>query len=580
MNMLAYSHLLDMDDKWTAWDEMQMHLNDHDIVSELDLFDPWDLVDQTVHRHLQWLDQPDTLRLQRSEVPHRYRITLNCEGFKLKSLKTKLEQVQGQNVLRVIGLEERGNRNSDNFIKKELKRLFMLPKNVMVDKMVSFMTPEGLLVIELPLRIRERSSNQQVRSTSPTKLLLPRVFETKSGKEVRIKFPLPDNIEPDKINVTVKDRDLILRVEDKHVSSDSTTRIHIYDRATLPVDTVWSQLKCEREGDLLVVSAPLSSTSKSKSRNVEVEMEAMLKMEPSLAKKKSKAARSISPTVHRKKEQRDMPSSRSQSRDIDDLNRQIVADARLTPKKKSRSVISESSRSRSRDIPELTRPLKATRSITPTLKPRKKKQRSISRDEPTLHDMVRRRKSTSPWRPVAPKKKKDTDMPVSRSISRDIVDKKKKNVRDISGSRSHSRDISTLHRDIVEGKTSFKKKKKEKKQQSFPLTTMLNWKQPIQNKVDGVSEKKKEKKTLHTPIQTGAWREVPIKNAPMQQMQTMTPLIGKKKKNKKLLETTDDEDVIQPTMRRDDPIQELLAALNTLQVANKKGKKRTDMMIQ
>jgi len=356
----------------------------NDLITSLDIFDPFDVVDQKLNRRMQWLDQPDTMHLQ-PQVPHRYRITLDCQGFKLKSLQTELKEVKGRPVLKVVGLEERGNRGSDNYMKKELKRSFTLPKNVVTSKMVSFMTPDGKLVIELPLRserTRSTSPVKRTRSESPMMILLPRVLDTGRGKEVMVVFPIPEDIPQEKIHMSVKDRDLILRVEDTNMTNESMTSIHIFDRATLPETTEWNMLKCMRDGPNLVVSAPLLDWNiENPDSDIKVMMQANLKMSaPKWMPEKDKKSTDEKMTKTTKKKERSK--SRSLSRDVlprrmrDDPMEPVERRRSTTPvsitqkKKKERSIVS----SRSRDIMPDEEPV-----IEPTIRKKKDIEPTISK---------------------------------------------------------------------------------------------------------------------------------------------------------------------------------------------------------
>jgi len=234
-----------MDRQWST-NMPIMHRN------PLEHFDPYDQVDQVLSRtHLKWLQRPSemsTTSTQR-DVPHRYRITLNCVGVDPKTIKIELKETKSgqQQVLRVCGLEQAGNSQSSNdFMRHELKKSLTLPQNIEHNKMVSFLTSDGKLIIEFPMM----KSDSMKKDVSP------------NDKELKLRLPLPRNISADKIHLLVKDRDLIMRVEEQQVMPDSITRIHIFDRVTLPDNVDWNSLKCLKEADQMVVTA-LTRTSTS-----------------------------------------------------------------------------------------------------------------------------------------------------------------------------------------------------------------------------------------------------------------------------------------------------------------------------
>ena len=89
--------------------------------------------------------------------------------------------------------------------------------------------------------------------------LSPNIVEQNGNKMVTMKFSLPENIDPSKIHVSIKDRDLICKFEDKVQKSDSTSKLYYYKRATLPENTDFDQLKCYYDQGKLSVQAPFKS---------------------------------------------------------------------------------------------------------------------------------------------------------------------------------------------------------------------------------------------------------------------------------------------------------------------------------
>ena len=63
----------------------------------------------------------------------------------------------------------------------------------------------------------------------PNADLFPKITENPDGtKQVSMRFNLPPGINPEHCNVTIKDRDLILRCEEKQEKEDSVSRFHYY----------------------------------------------------------------------------------------------------------------------------------------------------------------------------------------------------------------------------------------------------------------------------------------------------------------------------------------------------------------
>jgi hypothetical protein len=63
------------------------------------------------------------------------------------------------------------------------------------------------------------------------------------GKSVSLKFKLPNHVDPNKVNVTTKDGDVIVKVEDKIEKDNATTEYSYYQRSTLPLNTNFESMK-------------------------------------------------------------------------------------------------------------------------------------------------------------------------------------------------------------------------------------------------------------------------------------------------------------------------------------------------
>jgi len=239
------------------------------VPSMLDMFDPFDEVDRLMSRNLRWVDQPvgflppvDTLL---PKEPHRHRISFDCAGFSPESIKTEVKDMNGKQQLCVWGLDESGASTGDDFSRKEFRKCFTLPPNAQVDKLVSFMAPDGKFIVDVPL---------QAPTSLPGQLsFLPQIVDMpEGGKSVKLALQIPENIDPSKVQVSVKDRDLIVKVEDKTETADAYSRVHIYNRTRLPDNTDFSALKCTHENNQLNISAPLRANQLGESgRQVPIE---------------------------------------------------------------------------------------------------------------------------------------------------------------------------------------------------------------------------------------------------------------------------------------------------------------------
>lgn len=227
--------------------------------STLDLFDPFDELDQMMSRNLMWLHRPDFMRplIDFPRFPHKYRVTVDCNGFNPKSIKT---DIKGNKV--TVSAHEEEKFNTDNYSVKEFRKTYELPLHAELDKLASFVTGNGQLVIETPLR-------NSLLGSSFNDDLFPKVSD--DGKSLAMNITLPDNVDPSKINVTCKDRDIIIKAEDKKESQDRMSHFSYYKRSTLPENTDFNSVKCTLDKNKINVTASLLSDFKPNSRTIPIE---------------------------------------------------------------------------------------------------------------------------------------------------------------------------------------------------------------------------------------------------------------------------------------------------------------------
>lgn len=222
-------------------------------MSSLEIFDPFDDLDNLMGRNMDWLSRPRLLGamdMGMPRVPNKYRVSVDCAGFAPKDVKT---EINAKNELIVVGKQEQPkDKETGDFCNREFKKTYQLPANSQKDQMISFMSGNRL-ICEVPLQETEKVKNTQ---------LWPNQIENKDGsKSIQMAFNLPENIDPNKVNVSVKDHDLIVRIEDNVKKPDGMSQFHYYQRTTLPDRTKLDELKCVQEGGKIVCTAPLDKTA-------------------------------------------------------------------------------------------------------------------------------------------------------------------------------------------------------------------------------------------------------------------------------------------------------------------------------
>lgn len=220
--------------------------------STLDIFDPFDDLDRMMGRNLMWLNKPDFIDfapVKQTKVPKKWRIKLDCRGYNPQSVKTDIKD----NKLVVYGCEgDSTKKDHGDYTVKEFRKTYNFPEDVESDKMVSFMTPQGYLIIEMPLKHIESKHGKN-------EFLFPQIVDTKNGmQQVNWNLTLPKTIDPTKVHVTMKDRDLIVKAENKEEKPDNYSQTYFYQRTTLPENTDFNQLKVQFDNNhQLSVTAPL-----------------------------------------------------------------------------------------------------------------------------------------------------------------------------------------------------------------------------------------------------------------------------------------------------------------------------------
>ena len=213
------------------------------------------------------LDILGPLELALDREPKKYRVTLDCRGYKDESVKTEVKDGK----LVVTGSE--GNKADDaDFAVKQFRKSFDLPKNIEADKLSRFMTDTGKLVVEIPLKpVADQEPKLQKVMTSRD-AGFPRIVQNDKGeKSVSVKLDLPKSIDPSKLSVTCKNRDLIVKAEGVEERDDMCHKTYFYKRMTLPDETDIESLKCVCENSQLTISAPVFAEDERQQKKIRIE---------------------------------------------------------------------------------------------------------------------------------------------------------------------------------------------------------------------------------------------------------------------------------------------------------------------
>jgi len=219
--------------------------------STLDLFDPFDELDRMMGKNMLWLSHPEMVTdmiPMAPKVPTKYRITINCGEYDENSIKTNVE----------------GDRLTVYFTKngeKVFESTYDLPAYVDTAKLASFVT-NGMMVIEFPIKEEEQTERRS---------LFPKIVEKEGARNVEFELTIPETVDPAKLHVVCKDRDVIVRADYKIQKPEGTSTIHWLKRSTFPENTDFDALKCSVENHEVKISAPLAPLPLKHKKHIPVE---------------------------------------------------------------------------------------------------------------------------------------------------------------------------------------------------------------------------------------------------------------------------------------------------------------------
>jgi len=185
-------------------------------------------------------------------LPQKYRIVIDCTGIVDPNLlKTNIKCVQDCKhlIVSASNLKQQGRQQ------QQFKRSYTLPVECDVKKMTKFVTPQHQLVIEfnymdVPLSLAIMPEHE-ICSTA------------EHGKCVHIKVPIADFVEPAKVKVHVKAKDLFVHFEERIVPvGDWCARVIYHTRVQLPQNVNFQAITAKCDKHKLTILAPIGVQQK------------------------------------------------------------------------------------------------------------------------------------------------------------------------------------------------------------------------------------------------------------------------------------------------------------------------------
>lgn len=259
------------------------------IGDQLDFFDPWHDFDklpldsQPKSGTFRWIHQPqrstnmlsipinDDKPRQPAREPtntKKFRLQVNINGFDPQTVSTRID---GQRV--IIEGKQEDRPDVDNYQIQSLNKIFDLPDYIDLDHLTSYITPNNIVVIEVPIcNPRSQRRPSLVMNDEQNVLLFgqyrepmydyisfltgtdfqPRLIEKGDGQKQLEMLVDMKTCQPEEIRVLLKTNRLIVRTEQTSEDNPRTDRSFLFKSTLLPPGTQLDQLKCQltSEGQL------------------------------------------------------------------------------------------------------------------------------------------------------------------------------------------------------------------------------------------------------------------------------------------------------------------------------------------
>lgn len=262
---------------------------------QLDLFDPWydfDMLSSALSirpKAFRWITEPrrsthssnnrsnDDKSLKststRAANSEKFRVQLNVAGFNPDTINTKVE---GQKV--IVEAKQEDHLPDGDYSIRKLRKSYDLPEHADSNHLTSYVTPNHMLVIEVPIknpevtdrRAQVENKNQDLAQFGQHRDPLFDYVEFLTGSDFRPRIVDKGNDQkqlelsigmknhrPDEIKVSVKNNELIVQGEHRYKDKSRSERSFFFKTTTLPPGTQIDQLQSYLTDDgQLKIEAP------------------------------------------------------------------------------------------------------------------------------------------------------------------------------------------------------------------------------------------------------------------------------------------------------------------------------------
>lgn len=248
--------------------------------NQLDFFDPWrdfHATKTTQPTTFRWINEPLCLARRRLQprLTEKFRVQLNVNGYSPETIQT---QIDGKKLIVHAKYDDRQTNGDFNY--REIRKSYDLPEHADVNNIASFVTPDQMLVIEVPIRHPEIERRLDEAQAGGNKELVQfgqyrdpifdyvgflgdgdvhrRIVETGNQGEKKLEITLPmKNFKPELVKVSMKDHELTIQAEYNYRDKDRSERSFFRKSIMLPPGTEVDKLESRMTDDgQLYIEAP------------------------------------------------------------------------------------------------------------------------------------------------------------------------------------------------------------------------------------------------------------------------------------------------------------------------------------
>lgn len=257
---------------------------------QLDFFDPWydfDIIPSDLSAKpntFRWINEPQRLtqlsnstandgnNYQRTTNSEKFRIQLNVAEFNPETIQTRID---GRQI--IVEAKQEDHSNNDEYSIQQI-RTYDLPEYSDLNHLTSYITPNNLLIIEVPVcnpendwRLSQSTKENQslyqfgqyrdplfdyVAFLTGSDFQSRIVDKGENQKQLEISIEMKC-YQPEEIKVLVKNNELIVQGEHKYEDNKRSERSYFFKSITLPPGTQIDQLKSQLTNDRdLKIEAP------------------------------------------------------------------------------------------------------------------------------------------------------------------------------------------------------------------------------------------------------------------------------------------------------------------------------------